>query len=65
MFVERVMRPNRHNMENYGDLQPITLSMKGTLWVPGKTFLLAFSLRTMTMGSFVPELLRHRVFKRC
>ena len=44
MSFERVMGPNRHNMENYGDLQPIAQSMKSTLWVPSETFLLASSL---------------------
>ena len=29
----RAMGPNWHNNENYGDLQPITRSMKRTLWV--------------------------------
>ena len=33
MPFERVMGPNRHNMENYGDLQPIARSMKPALWV--------------------------------
>ena len=33
MPVEREMGPNQHNMENYGDLQPIAQSMKPTLWV--------------------------------
>ena len=36
MPFERVMGPNRHNMENYGDLQPIAQSMKPTSWVPGE-----------------------------
>ena len=39
---ERVMGPNRHNMENYGDLQPIARSMKPTLWVLSKN--LSFGL---------------------
>ena len=30
------MGPNRHNMENYGDLQPIARSMQETLWVPSE-----------------------------
>ena len=33
MPFERIMGPNRHNNENYGDLQPIARSMKPTLWV--------------------------------
>ena len=33
MTFERVMGPNRHNMENYGDLQPAASSMKPTLCV--------------------------------
>ena len=36
MPFEREMGPNRHNMENYGKLQPIAGSMKPTLWVPSK-----------------------------
>ena len=36
MPFERVMGPNRHIMENYGDLQPIARSMKPTLWVPSE-----------------------------
>ena len=28
MPFERVMEPNRHNMENYGELQPIVRSVK-------------------------------------
>ena len=36
MPFEKVMGPNRHNMENYGDLQPIGRSMKPTLWVPSE-----------------------------
>ena len=39
---ERVMRPNRHNMVNYGDLQPIARSMKPTFWVPSEN--LSFGL---------------------
>ena len=31
---ERVMGPNRHNMENYGDLQPIAGSMKPRIMGP-------------------------------
>ena len=34
MPFERVMGPNRHNIENYGDLQPIARSMKPTLMGP-------------------------------
>ena len=33
---EKVMGPNRHNMENYGDLQPIARSIKPTFWVPSE-----------------------------
>ena len=33
MPFERVMGPNQHNKENYGDLLPIARSMKPTLWV--------------------------------
>ena len=36
MPIERVMGPNRHNMENYGDLRPTAQSMKPTLWVPSE-----------------------------
>ena len=32
----RVMGPNGHIIENYGDLQPIAQSMKPTLWVQGE-----------------------------
>ena len=39
---ERVMGPNRHNMVNYGDLQPIARSMKPTFWVPSEN--LSFGL---------------------
>ena len=39
---ERVMGPNRHNMENYGDLQPIARSMKPIFWVPNEN--LSFGL---------------------
>ena len=35
MSVESVMGPNRNNMEDYGDLQPIAQITKPTLWVPG------------------------------
>ena len=42
MPFERVMGPNRHNMENYGDLQPIARSMQATLWVPSEN--LSFGL---------------------
>ena len=42
MPIEKVMGPNRHNMENYEDLQPIARSMKPTLWVPSEK--LSFSL---------------------
>ena len=38
MPVERVMGPNRNNMENYGDLQPVARNMKATIWVPGENF---------------------------
>ena len=34
MPFEPVMGSNRHNMENYEDLQPIARSMKPTLCVP-------------------------------
>ena len=36
---ERVMGPNRHTMENDGDLQPIAQSMKPTLWVSSENLL--------------------------
>ena len=41
MPFERVMGPNRHNKEDYGDLQPIARSMKPTWshldpWVPNE-----------------------------
>ena len=39
---ERVMGPNRHNMENYGDLENIARSIKRTLWVPSEN--LSFGL---------------------
>ena len=39
---ERAMGPNRHSMENYWDLQPITRSMKPTFWVPSEN--LSFGL---------------------
>ena len=39
---ERVMGPNLHNMENFGDLQPIARSMESTLWVPSEN--LSFAL---------------------
>ena len=32
MHFEREMRPNRHIIENYGDLLPIIRRMKPTLW---------------------------------
>ena len=42
MPFERAMVPNRHIMENYGDLQPTAQSMKPTLWGPSEN--LSFSL---------------------
>ena len=33
MPFERVIGPNRYNMENYGDLQSIARRMKPTIWV--------------------------------
>ena len=42
MSFERVMGPNRHNIENYGDLQPIARSMQATLCVPSEN--LSFGL---------------------
>ena len=42
MPFERVMGLNRHNMENYGNLQPIAQRMKLTLWVPSEN--LSFGL---------------------
>ena len=36
MPFERVMEPNRHNLETYGDVQPVARSMKPSLWVPSK-----------------------------
>ena len=42
MPVEREMGPNRDNIENYGELQPIAQNMKPTLWVTGKN--LSFGL---------------------
>ena len=53
MPFERVMGPNRHNMGNYGDLQPIAGSMKPTLWVPSENFsfgLLPNSLRNLQIA---------------
>ena len=44
MPFEKVIGPNQHNMENYGDLKPIAQHMKPTLWVPSETFLSASSL---------------------
>ena len=38
---ERVMGPNRHNMENYGDLQPVPEVRKPNNGSQVKTFLLA------------------------
>ena len=40
--AERVMGPNRINMQNYGDLQPIAQNMKPILWVLGEN--LSFGL---------------------
>ena len=48
MPFERVMGSNRHNMENYEDLQPITRSMKPTLWVPSEN--LSFGLLPKLLG---------------
>ena len=36
MPVERALKLNRNNMENYGDLQPIAQNMKPTLCVRGE-----------------------------
>ena len=36
MPFETVMGPNRHIMENNGDLQPIARSINPTLWVPSE-----------------------------
>ena len=36
MPVERVMGPNRNNMENYVELQAIAQNMKPTVWVPSE-----------------------------
>ena len=40
--VERLMGPNRNNMENYGELQSEARNMKLALWVPGEN--LSFGL---------------------
>ena len=48
MLFERIMGPNRHIMENDGDLQPIAPSMSPTLWVPGEN--LSFGLRLHGIG---------------
>ena len=53
MPFERIMGPNRHNMENYGDLQPVARSMKPTLWVPSENF----SFGLLPLKAFVE--LRH------
>ena len=52
MPFERVMGPNRHNMENFGDLQPIARSMKPALWVPSEnlSLILASSLTGRYIG---------------
>ena len=42
MPIERVMGPNRHNMENYEDLQPIARSVKSTLWIPSENLPFGF-----------------------
>ena len=44
MPFERVMGPNRHKMENYGDLQPTARGMKPTLWVQSENLSFASSL---------------------
>ena len=36
MPFERVIGPNQHNKENYGNLQHIAGSMKPKLWVPSE-----------------------------
>ena len=36
--VVKVMGPNRNNLENYEDLEPIARNMKPTLWVLGENF---------------------------
>ena len=36
MLFERIMGPNQHNMENSGNLQHFTRSMKPTLWDPSE-----------------------------
>ena len=38
--VERVVRPNRKNVENYEDLQPIAGNMKPAFWVPSENLIL-------------------------
>ena len=42
MPAERVMGPNRSNVENYGDLQLIVQIRKPTVWVQGEN--LSFGL---------------------
>ena len=42
MPVERVMGPERNDLEDCEDLQPIARNIKPTLWVPGKN--LSFGL---------------------
>ena len=39
---ERVMGPNRHNIENYGELQPIAQNMEPTLWVKSENLSFGF-----------------------
>ena len=46
MLFERVLGPNQHNKENYGDLQHIARSMEPTLWVPSEN--LSFGLLPKT-----------------
>ena len=60
MPFERIEHPGpiRHNMENYGDLQPIARSMKPTFWVPSGY--LSFGLLP---ECFLFSLNRNQVFK--
>ena len=62
---ERVMAPNRHIKENYGDLQPIAPSMKPTLWVPSENFSFNSSLikwQVVSQQTIMQEIAKQ---KRC
>ena len=66
ILFERVMGPNRQNMENYGDLQPIVRSMKPTLWVPSEN--LSFGLLpycSFLLGKFRQSFVLESVPSRC